>query len=125
MTLSRYLLIMTAATLICWAIWFLLVLNINPFEASVLSFFFFYISFFLALVGSFAIVGFVSRVHLLKQDEPYFRQVAKSFRHGLLISSLLVIALLLQSQQILNWWNILLLILAFSFLELFLISKTA
>lgn len=123
MTLSRYLLIMTSATLLCWLAWFLVFFNINPFEAGLISFFAFYASLFLALVGTFTLIGFAWRVWIFKQDEPYFRQVQKTFRHGLLFSILLLITLFLQSQRLLNWWYIILLILAFAFLELFFLTK--
>lgn len=123
MTLRHYLLIMFAATLLCWLVWFLVLFNINPNEASVTSFMLFYLSFFLALAGAFTLIGFGLRVWLIRQNEPSFRQVEKTFRHGLLFAALLTLTLFLQSQRLLNWWNALLLILAFAFLELFFISK--
>lgn len=124
MSLSRYLLTMIAATLLCWLAWVLVLININPFGAGLTSFFIFYASLFLALVGSFTLIGFVVRVWLLKQDEPYFRQVKKTFRHGLLLAALLIFALLLQSQRLLNWWRIILLILVFALLELFFLTNS-
>ena len=123
MTLSRYLLIMTVATFLCWAAWFLVLFNINPYEASTWSFMAFYISLFLALAGSFTVVGFGLRVWLFKQNDPHFHQVKKTFRHGMIFGALLIIALFLQSQKLLHLWNILLLIFAFAFLEFFFISS--
>lgn len=123
MPLSRYLLIMASATLFCWLAWFLTLFNINPLEAGFLSFFAFYASLFLALCGTFAVAGFVLRAWIFKQDEPHFRHVSKTFRHGLLFSALIILALLLQSQRLLRWWSIILLVLLFTFLEIVFITK--
>lgn len=123
MPLSRYLLIMTSATLLCWLTWFLTLFNVNPWEAGFLSFLAFYGSLFLALCGTLAIIGFVLRAWIFKQDEPHFRHVSKTFRHGLLFSSLIILALLLQSQRLLRWWSIILLVLLFTFLEIVFITK--
>lgn len=123
MPLSRYLLIMASATLLCWLTWLVTLFNVNPFEAGFLSFLAFYASLFLALCGTFAIVGFVLRAWIFKQDEPHFRHVQKTFRHGLLFSALIILALLLQSQRLLRWWSIILLVLLFTFLEIIFITK--
>lgn len=125
MTLSRYLLIMILATLLCWMAWFLVLFNISPFEATALSFLTFYASLFLALTGTFTVVGFLLRVWLFKEDEPRFREVQKTFRHGLLFGLLLIAAILLQSQRLLYWWNLTLLIMALAILELFFLNKSA
>ncbi|MEK9183163.1 MAG: hypothetical protein AAB849_01505 [Patescibacteria group bacterium] len=123
MTLSRYLIIMTVATFLCWVAWFLVLFNINPYEASVWSFLAFYISLFLALAGTFTVIGFGLRVWLFKQNDPHFHQVKKTFRHGMLFGALLIIAMFLQSQRLLHLWNTFLLIFAFAFLEFFFISS--
>jgi len=109
---------MIFATLICWAAWFLVLFNIDPREMGWGSLVFFYLSFFLSLIGTFSIAGFLIRIYFVKTKEPYFRLVKKSFRHSLFFSLLLVVALILQSLRLLNWWNLIILILAFSFFEM-------
>lgn len=122
MTLRRYLLLMAFATAICWATWISALFNTNPFEASLVSFIVFYLSLFLALLGTLAIASLAMRIWVFKQNDPHFRQVKKSFRQGILLSVLFVIAVILQSQRLLNWLNTLLLIFAFTFFELFFIA---
>lgn len=125
MTLSRYLISMIVGTLLSWGAWFFVMFQTDPVEANLLSFIIFYISLFLALVGTLSIVGFSIRAALNKSKEPYFRQVKKAFRHGLLFSLLIIISLILQGQRMLNWWNLLILVMLVIFFELyFLTGKT-
>ncbi|KKR49186.1 MAG: hypothetical protein UT86_C0001G0158 [Candidatus Magasanikbacteria bacterium GW2011_GWC2_40_17] len=118
MTLRYYTFIMIIATLLCWAAWFLVVLNVNPFEASFLSLSIFYLSLFLSLAGTISILGFLVRVYFLKNKEPYFKIVARAFRHSLFFALLLTIALFFQSFHLLNWWNLSILVLALLFFEM-------
>jgi len=125
MTISRYLILMIIGTLLAWVAWFLVMFNIDPAEASLLNFVIFYISLFLSIVGTLSIIGFAFRAFLNKTKEPYFRQVKKAFRHSLLFSFLVIISLVLQSQRMLNWWNLLVLFMLVIFFELyFLTGKT-
>lgn len=125
MTISRYLISMIVGTLLSWGAWFLVIFQTDPTDANFLSFIIFYISLFLALVGTLSIIGFSARAIFNKAKEPYFRQVKKAFRHGLLFSLLVIICLVLQSQRMLNWWNLLILVMLVVFFELyFLTGKT-
>ncbi|MEK7508673.1 MAG: hypothetical protein AAB568_02345 [Patescibacteria group bacterium] len=123
MTLRHYLIVMGGATLICWFAWALVLMNTNPFEATFLVYLIFYASFFVSLVGTLSTVVLVIQIWLLKQEGPHFRQVKKTFRQGIFLSTLLIVALFLQSQRLLSWWNIILLIMAFTFFELFFITS--
>ncbi len=118
MGLKYYITTMILATILCWVAWFLVIFNIDPRAAGVWSFILFYLSLFLSLAGSFSVTGFVFRVFFLKNKEPYFRLVKRSFRHSLFFALLLIVALFLQSLRLLNWWNLIILILAFSFFEM-------
>lgn len=118
MSLKYYLSIMFCATLICWLAWLIIIFNVDPRQAGSWNLIFFYLSLFLSLAGSFSMLGVLFRVYFLKIKEPYFRIVKKSFRHSLFFSLLLVVALFLQSLRLLNWWNLIILILAFSFFEM-------
>ena len=82
----------------------------------------FYISLFLALVGTFSVLGFVMRVILLKKHFFLSRQVAVSFRQALLLSLLITAALVLQSRSLLTWWTALLVVAALTLLEFFFIT---
>ena len=58
MTLSKYLSAMIAASLICWALWVYVIFTIDPSVTNWIGFLLFYVSIFLAMSGTFAIVGF-------------------------------------------------------------------
>lgn len=123
MTLRHYLIVMSGATLISWFAWALVLMNTNPFEATFLIYLIFYASLFVSLVGTVSTVGLAIQIWFFKQDAPQFRQVKKTFRQGVFLATLLIVALFLESQRLLTWWNILLLILAFTFFELFFVTN--
>lgn len=121
MTLKGYLITMMIATIICWSVWTFILFTVNPEITNWVGFFLFYLSLFLALIGTAAIVGFLIRFALLKQ-ELAFRLVTEAFRQSFLLAALIVISLLLLSYNLFSWLNLLLLVLGLSVLELFLIS---
>jgi len=121
MTLRTYLTIMLLTTAICWTAWVIVLLTVDPFTTNLVGYLLFYISLFLALVGSAAILGFLVRFIALRQ-ELVFRQVAIAFRQAFSFSILVIALLILQSKGMLTWWNIFLLIAGLTMLEFFLIS---
>jgi len=121
MTLKNYLLIMFLATAICWSA-FAVVVNIaDPETTNKVGFILFYISLFLSLVGTSAIVGFLFRFIALRK-ELVFRQVMIAFRQSFLFSAAIIVGLILQSFQMLTWYNAFFLVVALTVLEFFLIS---
>lgn len=122
MTLRYFLFLMCLSTFLSFFASLLILGNINPQEAGFFAFLFFYLSLFFSLVGSLSLIGFWLRT-LFKKQEPDFRLVKRSFRQSLFFSGLLIGCLLLQSLRLLNWWNIMILILAFAFFELFFLNN--
>lgn len=121
MTLKNYLLVMSVLTAICWGI-FLFVANlIDPTATNWLGFTLFYFSLFIALSGVAALAGFLFRFVALKK-ELAFNLVKVAFRQSFLFALFLTTALFLKANHLFTWFNLLLLILGFSILELFLIS---
>ena len=112
---------MALSTAFCWLAWAMVILYINPFQAGILGFLFFYVSLLLALIGTFSLAGFLIRIILIKK-EVISKLVGISFRQAILFAVLIVGLLFLQSKQLLTWWNILLLVLALTILEFFFIS---
>lgn len=105
MTLRQYLTIMLIATVLCWAAWWIVITNIDPFQDTGAGFGFFYLSMFFALLGTVSLLAFLIR-HLLNRDHlSMYRQVQKSFRDSLIISSALTLLIYLQGKEYLNWWN--------------------
>lgn len=121
MTLHFYLATMILASSICWAVFFFVVWTINPDITNWLGFALFYVSLFLALVGTAAVIGFLIRFVGLKK-ELVFRSVAEAFRQSFLFAFLVITGLMLASKNLFSWLNLVLLIIGLSVLEFFLIS---
>ena len=117
MTLRQYLILMSIGTAICWVVWFLVIGNIDPNEAGVFGFLFFYASLFLALSGTISVIGFLLRKQLIKNDEIAFHHVRHTFRQGIFISLLILLILLMSQYQLLNWWTGMIAMLLFLVLE--------
>ncbi len=109
MNLKQYLITMLFATILCWVALIFVMLNVDPFAANTLSFIFFYISFFLALVGTISLIIFLIYRLFGSHDVPLFRYVQISFRQSVYISGTLLGLLYLQGKGFLNIWTILIL----------------
>ena len=121
MSIFKYLILLLICTIFCWIAWFLVLFMIDPGEAGLLAFIFFYLSFALALTGTFSIVGLLWRWRFAK-DEMAYKQVRLASRQAILFALVLVSSLLLQSQRHLTWWNLLILLVVAAVVELFFIS---
>ncbi|MEA2065429.1 MAG: hypothetical protein U9O66_04025 [Patescibacteria group bacterium] len=122
MSFRSYILLILFSTIICVSVFAIIIFSINPNEASGLIFAFFYLSLFLSLVGIITIINSIIRKIFVK-NKILFRQIVISFRQAILFALLITICAALQSQRILEWWNMLLLIATLSTIELFAISK--
>ncbi len=122
MTLLRYIALMLFATALSWATWFMVISVINPLEADMIGFLLFYASLCISLTGTFALIGFVIRSFLVK-DELTFQKVLISFRQGIFLSLLIIGMLLLQRVGLLTWYNAAFLILGLTIAEFFVISR--
>lgn len=112
---------MAMTTLGCWSGWAFVVFTINPETTNWPGFFLFYLSLFLSLIGTGAIVGFLIRFAWLKY-ELAFRSVKDAFRQSFLFAFLIIAALFLLSKDLFNWMNLLFLIAGLALLEYFLVS---
>ncbi len=121
MTLRAYLSLMTAATLICWLAFVFIIFMVNPEVTNWIGFLLFYLSLFMALVGTGAVAGFLVRFVGLKRKLA-FHSVREAFRQSFLFSFLVVAVLILLSQNLFGWLNLLLLIIGLSVLEFFLVG---
>ncbi len=121
MSLRWYLIIMTFATILCWLAFVFIILTINPEVTNWPGFTLFYMSLFLALVGSSSILGFVIRFVALKH-ELVTQSVITSFRQSFLFAIFMIIVLFLLPRNLLTWFNLIFLIIGLSVLEFFLLS---
>ncbi len=109
---------------ICWLAFISVIFAINPLITNWIGFMLFYTSLFLAIVGTAAILGFVVRFIALKQ-ELAFRLVKEAFRQSFLFAILVIVSLLLLSQELFTWLNLFFLMIALSVLEFFMLSSQA
>ncbi len=113
---------MTAATIVCWVAWLVVVYYINPNEAGVIGFSLFYLSLLFALVGAFSLIGFFGRVWFSK-ERVIFRHLGISTRQSIWFSLLIVGTLLFQGADLLKWWSVLFLIFFLTLMEFFFLSR--
>lgn len=117
MTLRFYLILMSVGALICWLAWVFVLGNIDPEQAGFFGFLFFYSSLFLALAGTFSVIGFLIKKIILKDDQVVFHHVKSTFRQGMLAAMVIVSGLILLQTRLLTWWNAVLLVLLFAMIE--------
>lgn len=108
---------MLLGTLICWVAWALVIRSTDPATAPWFIFFFFYASLFLALLGTFTLLGFLWRIWQQREAVVLLRHVRKTFRQGFLFAALVTGALALRAQGWLTWWSALLLLLVLVVVE--------
>lgn len=121
MTLSKYLILMSLASIVCWVAWGLVIFYMNPVSSGLTAVIFFYLSLFLAMAGTFSVVGFTLRAKIFG-GELIFRQVTVALRQAGWFGFLTVFSLWLQSKNLLTWYNLILLILALLIIEFFFLS---
>jgi len=121
MPLRLYLLIMSVMTVFCWLVFGYIIWTVNPEATNATGFWLFYLSLFLALSGTAAIIGFLIRFVFLRH-ELAVGQVKIAFRQSFLFSGFIIAALFLSARDLLTALNLLILIIALSALEFFLLS---
>lgn len=122
MSIQRYLITMSLATVISAASWLLVLIFLDPETSGIIGLTLFFLSFFLMIFGLVSIVGFVAR-RLLQRREESFRLVAVSFRHAALLALLLTSSLFLQSQRVFTWWTAILLLIFLTLIEAFFAAR--
>jgi len=111
MNLRQYLITMVISTILCWAAWIFVIMNVDPFSAGVLGFSLFYTSLALALIGTISLLAFGLFRLFGSHDTPLFRHVRMSFRTACIMSLLAITGLYLLSLEIFTFFNALIFIL--------------
>lgn len=122
MTIRQYLMLMMLGTAFAWSAVILIMTMIEPTGTQPVVMVVFFASLFLALTGTFSVLGFVSRIAVLRKGFRLSHQVAVSFRQAAILSLFLVAALFLQSKSMLTWWNAFLAVALATVLESFFIT---
>lgn len=120
--MKRYLFLAAFGTVVCWAAWVLVLFNIDPFVSGFIGLASFYLSLFLALLGTFSLLGFLFR-RAFPRGQIAFRQIGVSVRQGLFLSLVVVGGLLLRGTGLYTWWNLILFIAGFTLLESFFLTR--
>ena len=123
MSLRLYLWIMSLGTFFCWVAWFFVIIKLAPEEAGFMGLMFFYMSLFLAIVGTFSVLGFLLRLLRLKNDQLVFRHVRHTFRQSILIGVFLISLLMLKANEAITWWIVTLLLLLLFLIEAILSTR--
>lgn len=105
MNLRQYLATMIFSTILCWAAWIFVIINIDPFETGTIGFVFFYVSLLFALIGTISLVVFGIYRLFGGREMPLFRHVRMSFRTAVVLSILALVGLYLQSLSVLSLFN--------------------
>ncbi|MBI2099615.1 hypothetical protein HYT45_04410 [Candidatus Uhrbacteria bacterium] len=122
MTLRQYILSMILGTIFAFTGWAIIIISFDPVSANFAGFGLFYLAAFTASTGALAVLGLLVRVYIMRRKTFIPKQVAVAFRQAVLLGSLLLGALILQSKDILNWFNSVLLVSSLTILEFFIIS---
>lgn len=122
MSHHRYLAFIGVASLVSWLAWLLVILKLDPFASPGLAMGFFFISFLVALSGTFTVIGFYFRVWLNK-NEVFYNHINIAFRQGILLSLMTLGCLGFQLLGVLTWWTGLIFIAAITSIEFYLMSK--
>lgn len=117
MTLKSYLITMLLITVFCWGVFIFIVNLVNPETTNIIGFILFYLSLFLSLIGTSALIGFLVRFIVLRRQLVFYA-VKTAFRQSFLFSFFLVSLLFLFSQTLITWFNLILLIIIFTILEI-------
>lgn len=119
---QRVLFIIGLSSLISWAAWILVVLNLDPFESTWLSLTLFFISLSLALVGTYTLILFFLK-KLRSKSEIYTKHAMISLRQGTLLGICTILCLGLLMLGLLRIWNGLLVVFLMTMIEFYLSGK--
>lgn len=116
MSLARYLLIMSIATLVSWVAWVIVLFFIDPFTSGGIGLFCFYVSLFFGCFGFLTLFGFGIR-SLIFRKHPAFTHISVSMRQALWLSTMVIVALLLLANHVFSLWAAIFLVLGLTILE--------
>lgn len=122
MNLREYIAIMFFASILCWVGFLFVIINVDPFSANMVAFIFFYLSLFLALMGTISLITLPFYRSWGAKELSFHRYVQKSFRNGIFFSSVITGIIFLQGMQMLHLWNLTIIIIIVALIISFSIS---
>jgi len=118
MSHNRYIAIIAGSGLLAWIGWLLVLFKLSPYQTLGLSLAFFYITLFIALSATLAVIGFYFRVWLFR-NEIFYQHINVALRQGIFLSLIAVFCLIFQMMRVLSWWSGLLLVIIAVLLEFY------
>lgn len=104
MSFRWYVILMGLGTAMAWIAWLFVLQTMNPDEAGLTAFIFFYTTLFLSLVGTLSLLGLIYRIGIRHREAVLAREVRISFRHAILLSLVGTSALWLSAHRQLAWY---------------------
>lgn len=114
----KYLAIIGVSALFAWIGWILVITQLSPYANLSIALILFFITLFIALTGTFGVLGFYFRLWLFK-NEIFYKHINVSMRQGTFLSLIAVFCLVFQMLRVLTWWSGLLLVGAAVLLEFY------
>lgn len=116
MRIRAYLSLIGLGTCLAWIAWAIILLNIDPTEASAPEFGVFYTTLFFSLVGTLTFFMTIFRVFILRR-KVIGREIRVAFRHSILFSVVAVFSLFLSAMERFSFWYTLLLLIGVAGIE--------
>lgn len=121
MSLKKTIFLIVIATAISILSWVLVLSFINPFMSSKFAVVLFFTSLLFSLMGVLTLVNLFFKI-FFSDSKFVLHELFHSFRQAVLFSCLIVFGLVLESLQLLQWWNIVILVAITAVLEVMLIN---
>ncbi|MFC1663336.1 hypothetical protein ACFL04_04220 [Patescibacteria group bacterium] len=122
MSLKKYLISISVSTLLAWLSWVTVLFYIDP-EAGWLAHVLFHGALFLAIMGTFSVIGFYVRAKIY-HEIALFKHVGISFRQAAWLSLFSIGSLVLMGAELFAWWSVSIFALSLIILEIFFLSST-
>lgn len=122
MAFRKYIILLIIATVISFFSFVFVVTKVDPTNTNPVGFILFYSTLFFTLIGTLSLFMIAIRWIFVK-NLALFTNITRSFRQGILFSITIVSFLLLKSFNLLDWWNVILIIGTITGVELFSASR--
>lgn len=118
MSHGRYIAIILLAGLFSWMGWILIINKLSPDDNVGIVLALFFLTFFIALGATFAVLGYYFRLWLFR-NEIFYKHINVSLRQGVLLALVSVFSLVFQMLKVLNWWSGMLILVITVLLEMY------
>lgn len=113
-----YLSLIGLGTMLAAVAWIVIVMSVNPYEAGLVGFILFYVTFAATLVGCATIGMTVIRLYMLRRTV-LNREIRTAFRHAVLFTAIMVMSLLFSASGQFTFLHLIGLIAAAAIVEYF------